>query len=136
MRFDTKLAIALRADLPVWQQLNMTAFLVSGIAATFAEVIGAPYEDASGVQYLPMFRQPTLVFGAKAEQLRGAYERARAQGARFAIFTDDLFETGHDEANRAAVKALPSEALPLAGLAVYADRKVVDAIMKGIPLHT
>lgn len=31
MQFDTKIAIVLREDLPVWQKLNMTAFLVSGI---------------------------------------------------------------------------------------------------------
>ena len=45
MQFDTKIAVALRADLPTWQKLNMTAFLVSGIAAT-PETLGADYEDA------------------------------------------------------------------------------------------
>ncbi|HLY29512.1 MAG TPA: DUF2000 domain-containing protein [Ktedonobacterales bacterium] len=135
MRFDTKIAVIVRADLPVWQQLNMTAFLASGIAATVDGVVGQPYEDATGVEYLPMFRQPVLVFGATAEQLRVAYERARQREVRFAVFTDDLFETGHDEANRAAVKAWPSEQLRLAGMAVYADRKIVDAIVKGLALH-
>ena len=32
MRFDTKIAIAVRSDLAVWQKLNVTAFLASGIA--------------------------------------------------------------------------------------------------------
>ena len=40
MKFDTKIAVILRSDLPVWQQLNMTAFLVSGIAASVEEVVG------------------------------------------------------------------------------------------------
>lgn len=34
MIFDTKIAIVLRDDLAVWQKLNVTTFLVSGIAGT------------------------------------------------------------------------------------------------------
>lgn len=135
MRFDTKIAIVLRSDLPVWQQLNMTAFLTSGIAATVEGVVGEPYVDASDNQYLPMFRQPVLVFGATAQQIRTAYQRALAQGMRIAIFTDDLFTTGHDEANRAAVRVVPSADLRLAGLALRAERKQVDAVVKGLSLH-
>ena len=36
IRFDTKIAIAVRADLEPWQKLNVTAFLASGIAASSA----------------------------------------------------------------------------------------------------
>ena len=135
MRFDTKIAIVLRSDVPTWQRLNMTAFLCSGIAATVDGIIGEPYQDASGQRYLPMFRQPVLVFGASAEQLRAAYERARARELTLAVFTDDLFSTGHDEANRAAVLAVTSADLSLAGLALHADRKAVDAVVKGLSLH-
>ena len=42
VRFDTKIAIAVRADLQQWQKLNVTAFLASGIAASTGEVIGKP----------------------------------------------------------------------------------------------
>lgn len=135
VRFDTKIALVLRADLPMWQQLNMAAFLVSGIATSSEDVVGEPYEDAASVHYLPMFRQPVLVFEASAEQLRAAYERARARDLPIAIFTDDLFTTGHDEANRAAVRAVSSSDLRLAGLALRAGRKSVDAVVKGLPLH-
>nr|BFE73643.1 hypothetical protein GCM10020092_069440 [Actinoplanes digitatis] len=62
MRFDTKIAVLLRDDLLTWQRLNITAFLAGGVAAAVPEVIGEPYEDAGGVRYLPMFRQPVLVF--------------------------------------------------------------------------
>src|SRR5215831_3118687 len=135
VRFDTKIALLLRADLPVWQQLNMAAFLVSGIAATTEGAVGEPYEDASGMRYLPMFRQPVLIFAASGEQLREAYERARVRGLPIAIFTDELFATGHDEANRAAVRAVSSADLCLAGLALRAGRKAVDAVVKGLALH-
>ena len=29
--FDTKIAIVVREDLPVWQKLNVTAFIMSGV---------------------------------------------------------------------------------------------------------
>lgn len=105
MRFETKIAVVVRGDLPTWQKLNMTAFLVSGIAATIAGLVGEPYADASGNTYLPMFRQPVLVFAASAEQLREVYRRAQTRAVPLAIFTEELFSTGHDEANRAAVRA-------------------------------
>src|SRR5262249_43283290 len=58
VRFDTKIAVVLRDDLAVWQKTNVTAFLVSGIAGTVPEVVGEPYRDASGNEYLPMLVQP------------------------------------------------------------------------------
>jgi hypothetical protein len=135
VRFNTKIAVVLREDLAVWQKLNMTAFLVSGVAGTDADTIGEPYEDASGHHYLPMFRQPVLIFAGNAEQLRRAYERLRAGGLRFSVFTDDLFATGNDGDNRAAVKAVRSEDLRIAGLALRGDRKAVDKALKGLALH-
>ena len=50
-----------------------------------------------------MFVQPVLVYQADAPALRRAYERALGRDVSMAIYTADLFETGHDEANRAAV---------------------------------
>jgi hypothetical protein len=135
VRFNTKIAVVLREDLAVWQKLNMTAFLVSGVAGTDADTIGEPYEDASGHRYLPMFRQPVLIFAGDAAQLRRAYERLRAGGLRFSVFTDDLFATGNDGDNRAAVKAVRSEDLRIAGLALRGDRKAVDKALKGLSLH-
>ena len=135
VRFNTKIAVVLREDLAVWQKLNMTAFLVSGVAGTDADTVGELYEDASGHRYLPMFRQPVLVFAGSAEQLRRAYDRLRDGGLRFAVFTDDLFATGNDGDNRAAVKAVRSEDLRLAGLALRGDRKAVDKALKGLSLH-
>jgi hypothetical protein len=135
MVFDTKIAVALREDLPVWQKLNVTAFTVSGLAAVKPELIGAPYQDGSGNLYLPMFRQPVLVFAGTAEALKAAHARAVARNLRLAIYTEALFATGHDEANRAAVKAVPAEALDLVGFALHEDRKDVDKVLKGLKLH-
>jgi hypothetical protein len=135
MRFETKIAVVLRDDLLVWQKLNVTAFLISGIAATVEGVVGEPYVDASDAVYLPMFRQPVLVFAADAEQIRTVYERAMTRALPLAIFTEQLFATGHDEANRAAVRAVASADLQLVGLALRAERGAVDKVTKGLVLH-
>ena len=133
--FNTKLVVILREDLPTWQKLNATLFLVSGIAATDPETVGPPYEDGSGGQYLPMFRQPGLVFSASGDELRRAFDRARQGEIEMAIFTDELFTTGHDEANRAAVRAVTQDALSLVGIAFRADRKAANRVIKGLSLH-
>jgi hypothetical protein len=135
MRFDTKIAIVVRDDLATWQKLNVAAFLAGAVAAGADGVIGEPYEDASGRKYLAMFREPVLVFSGSAEQLRTAYTRAVTHQLRLAIFTQELFQTNNDGDNRAAVAAVTSESLRLAGLALHDHRRVVDRIVHGLRLH-
>ena len=135
MQFDTKIAVVLRDDLAAWQKANVTAFLVSGIAGTVPDLVGEPYRDASGNEYLPMFVQPVLVYQADAPALRRAYERALGRDVSMAIYTADLFETGHDEANRAAVAVVPADELDLIGIAFRAERKTVDKVVDGLRFH-
>lgn len=124
-RFDTKIAVVLLDELAVWQKTNAMAFLVSGIAGTVPGVVGEPYRDASGNEYLPMFVQPVLVYTADSAGLRRAYERALSRGVIPAVYTRELFTTNHDEANRAAVARVAAEDLDLAGIAFRAERKTV-----------
>ena len=135
IRFDTKIAVLLRDDLAGWQRLNVTAFLVSGIAGTHPEVIGEPYEDADGTRYLPMFRQPVMVFEGSKEFMATAHERALSREIEHSVFTQDLFATGNDGENRAAVKAVPTTELDLVGIAVYGPKNAVDKILKGAAKH-
>ncbi|MDT0405166.1 DUF2000 domain-containing protein [Streptomyces edwardsiae] len=134
-RFDTKIAVLLREDLEPWQRLNVTAFLVSGLGTELPELIGEPYADADAVPYLPMFRQPVLVFQGPKEVLRSAHTRTLTRSLPRAVFTSDLFSTGHDEANRAAVRAVPTTDLDLVGLAVHGPKNAVDKILKGARMH-
>jgi hypothetical protein len=135
MRFETKIAIVVRDDLAVWQQLNVTAFLASGIAAAFGDTIGKPYEDGSGNRYLELFRQPVLVYAGDLASLGAARERAVSREMATAIYTEDMFSTGFDEANRAVVRDVPAADLRLAGIAVYGPRNAVDKVCKGFSLH-
>ncbi len=132
-RFDTKIAVLLRDDLATWQRLNVTAFLVSGIASP--ALLGEPYEDADGTRYLPMFGQPVLVFAGSATVLRDAHQRALGRNLMMSIFTSELFATGNDVDNRAAVRAVPRDKLDLVGLAVHGQRNAVDKVLKGASLH-
>jgi len=135
VEFDTKIAVVLCDDLAVWQKANVTAFLVSGVAGTNPDIVGEPYHDASGNEYLPMFVQPVLVYEADAAALRRAYQRAMDRGVTPAIYTYELFATGHDEANRAAVAAVGAEELDLVGIAFRAERKTVDKVVDRLRFH-
>lgn len=135
IRFDTKIAVLLRDDLEPWQRLNVTAFLVSGLGTAVPEVIGEPYADADEVPYLPMFRQPVLIFEGTKETLKAAHTRALSRALPRAVFTSDLFTTGNDRDNRAAVRAVPTGELDLVGLAVYGPRNAVDKVLKGARMH-
>ena len=119
IRFDTKIAIAVRVGLLPWQKLNVTAFLASGIAASTGDIIGKPYEDGSGNTYLELFRQPVVVYAADAGTLSQAHQRALARELPMAIYTMDMFTTGNDDDNRAVVRAVPAAELNFAGLAVH-----------------
>jgi len=135
MQFDTKIAVVLLDELEVWQKTNVTAFLVSGIAGTIPGVVGEPYRDATGNEYLPMFVQPVLVYEADGDAIRRAYERAMSRGVTPAVYTRDLFATNHDEANRAAVAEVVADDLDLVGIAVRAERKTVDKIVDRLRFH-
>ncbi len=134
MRFETKIAVIVRDDLATWQRLNVTAFLAGGIAAD-PDLRGEPYADADGTAYLPLFRQPVLVLEGGEEVVAAVRERAVRRGVPTAVFTADMFATGHDAANRAVVADVRGADLDLVGVAVHGPRNAVDKIMKGAALH-
>jgi len=136
MQFDTKIAIVIRTDLEVWQKLNVASFLAGGVAAGFPQCIGEPYEDGSATPYLPLIGQPILIYGADRAALSRALERALAREVKPALYTEDMFKTTHDAANRAVVKAVPRTELNLVGLAFRAERKVIDKVVDGLKFHT
>lgn len=132
---NTKIAVVLLEGLAPWQALNVTAFLVSGIASGAPGLIGQPYEDADGTKYLPMFGRPVVVLEGDAVTLKAAHARALDRGLVPSIYTRELFATGNDEDNRAAVRAVPRENLDLVGLGLAGPKNAVDKIVKGARLH-
>jgi len=129
--FDTKFAIVLRDDLAVWRKLNVTAFLTSGIVAQFPEIIGDPYRDRAGNIYNPLSIQPVIVLSADGSMLNAIHRRALERGVTTSAYIEEMFSTGHDAANRAVFAQFAPDDAKVAGIAVRAEKKLVDKITKG-----
>ena len=95
-----------RDDLATWQRLNVTAFLISGITAD-----------------------------AGATKLRTVRERADRRGVTLAIYTNEMFATGNDDDNRAAVLAVATDELDIVGVALRAPHRDADAVLRGLDRH-
>ncbi len=133
--FDTKIAIIVREDLAVWQKLNVTAFLTSGVLGANESLLGEIYQDADGQNYSPLIIQPMIVLSTDGPGLTKIHNRALNRGARLSLYIEEMFKTGNDTANRAAVREVKTEDLKIVGLALREDRKIVDKITKGAKMH-
>jgi len=134
MEFDTKIKIVLRNDLEPWQELNVTAFLMSGIAGT-QDIVGQPYQDKNNVQYLPMSQQPILIHSATGEQLKELLQKALTKDVVLSIYTEELFKTYNDDDNRAMVAQFATDELNLVGIGIRGKKNHVDRLLKGFELH-
>ncbi|SMF77638.1 hypothetical protein SAMN06265365_13836 [Tistlia consotensis] len=133
--FETKIAVVVRDGLAAWQKLNVACFLAGGLVGAYPELAGERYRDGSGRPYGPLIRQPVLVFAADSAGLTRTLTRANERGVPVSLYTAELFATGNDRDNRAAVAAVPTEALDLVGLALHAERREVDKVTRGLKLH-
>ncbi len=133
--FDTKIAIVLRNDLQSWQKLNVTAFLSTGIAGQHPDIIGQAYRDRTGNVYNALSIQPIIVLSADRESIAAIHRRSLQRGVTSSIFIEEMFSTGHDAANRAVFAEFAPEDAKVVGIALRADKKVVDKITKGTSMH-
>jgi hypothetical protein len=133
--FDTKITIVLRDDLATWQKLNVTAFLMSGIAAQTPQIIGEPYRDAAGNVYNPLSVQPIVVMATDQETLRKIHSRALERNVTTSAYIEEMFATGHDAANRAVFSQFSPDTATMVGIALRAEKKVIDKVTKGAKLH-
>jgi hypothetical protein len=133
--FDTKFAIVLRDDLAAWQALNVTAFLTSGIAAQFPDIIGEAYRDRSGNVYNALSIQPMIVLAADREIMTAIHRRSLERNVTTSLYIEEMFSTGHDAANRAVFAEFAPEDAKVVGIALRAEKKIVDKITKGARMH-
>ncbi|GES45222.1 hypothetical protein RsS62_44740 [Rhizobium dioscoreae] len=133
--FDTKIAIVLRNDLQSWQKLNVTAFLSTGIAGQHPDIIGEAYRDRTGNVYNALSIQPIIVLSADKESIAAIHRRSLERGVTSSIFIEEMFSTGHDAANRAVFAEFTPEDAKVVGIALRADKKIVDKITKGASMH-
>lgn len=135
MKQGWKIAVAVRDDLEVWQKLNVTAFVTSGLGTTFPDLIGEVYVDGSDVEYLPKLGLPCLIYAGDGAGVRRAFDRARGRELAISVYTDELFTTGNDVDNRAAVAAVATDDLTIAGFAVAGEAKQVDKAFDKLKFH-
>ncbi len=133
--FDTKIAIVLRDDLASWQALNVTAFLTSGIVAQSPEVIGEPYRDRAGNVYNPLSIQPVIVLAADQPTISTIHRRSLERDIRTCVYVEEMFATGHDAANRAVFAEFTPDDAKVVGIAMRAEKKLVDKVTKGAKMH-
>jgi hypothetical protein len=133
--FDTKIIIMIRNDLPTWQRLYVTTFLMSGITAANPSIIGQPYQNATGQRFLAMSVQPIIVLVGDLATLRTTHGRAVEHDVPQAAYVEEMFTTYNDVDNRAAfARTCPTDA-NLVGLALRADKKLIDKFTKGASKH-
>lgn len=135
MRSGWKLAVAVRDDLAAWQKLNVTAFVISGVGTELPELIGEPYVDGSGHAYLPKLGLPVLVYTGDRAGVRRAFRRSLERELAVSVYIDELFETGNDADNRAAVAGVATDDLVVAGFSVAGEAKRVDKVVDKLRLH-
>jgi hypothetical protein len=133
--FDTKIAIVLRNNLASWQKLNVTAFLMSGIAGQDPAIIGEAYRDRAGNTYNAMSVQPIIVLSADEATISAIHRRVLEREIPSSLFIEEMFATGHDAANRAVFAEYAPEDAKVVGVALRAGKKIVDKITKGATMH-
>ena len=116
--------------------LAITAWLLPGIHVEGERGWLIVLVMAAVLGLVNAFIRPVLVFESAAPGLATVLERTRSRGVECSIFTQDMFGTGNDTDNRAAVARVAYAALDLAGLAFHAERRVADKILKGVSLHS
>ena len=133
--FDTKIAIIIRDDLATLQKLNVTAFLMSGITGANPGIVGKTYQDRVEKRHLAMSVQPVIVLAGTANVLTNIRNRANDTRVDPVAYIEDMFSTGHDDANRAVFAEHDATEANTVEIALSVDKKIVDKITKGARMH-
>ncbi|MEO1016512.1 MAG: DUF2000 family protein [Pseudomonadota bacterium] len=133
--FDTKIAIVIRQGLLPWQALNVTAFVTSGIVAQHPEIVGEPYRDRAGNNYHPLARQPIIVLAADVSTIATIHRRTLDRDVVTSLYVEEMFATGHDEANRHVFAQYSPDDARVVGIGIHAPKKIADKITKGASLY-
>ena len=134
-----KIAVIVRSGLADWQKLNVTD--VPGRRDRdhpTGEVMGRALRGRlrTGTATCPCSASRCCASPPTPTNFATVHTAAPSPAAwPTAVYTDELFATGNDADNRAAVAAVATAALSLAGLAVVGDRRTVDKALDKLRLH-
>ncbi|WP_417698633.1 DUF2000 family protein [Psychromonas sp.] len=135
MEFDTKFVIVIDDELPTWKKLNVVSYLSGGVIGRNSEMLGREYKDKKGNTYLPLCIQPTIILKCSRDRLSTILNRSLSREIEASIFIEDMFITGDDASNRDTVIKYNTEQLPLVGIGLRADKKIIDKVTKGAKMH-
>jgi hypothetical protein len=108
---------------------------MSGIAGQHPDMLGAAYRDRAGNLYNALSIQPIIVLSAEEEMLTTIHRRSLERGLTSSLFIEEMFTTGHDAANRAVFARYAPEDAKVVGIAIRAEKKIVDKVTKGATMH-
>ena len=130
-----KIAVVVRTDLEIWQRLNVTAFVVSGLATNDPDLVGEAYVDAEGRSGPPMFAVPVRIFAGDEAAVARAHRRAVERNLVVSAYVHEMFATMNDVDNRTAFARHRSQDMSPVGFAVAGDPKQVDKALDKLRLH-
>ena len=91
--------------------------------------------NRAGNIYNPLSIQPIIVLSADRPTLSAIHRRALERGVTGSLYVEEMFSTGHDVANRAVFAQFTPDDAKVVGIALRADKKLVDKITKGARMH-
>ncbi len=108
---------------------------MSGITGANPGIIGKTYQDRGGKRHLAMSVQPVIVLAGMANVLTNIRNRANDTGVDTVAYIEEMFRTWHDNAIRAVFAEHDATEANTVGIALRADKKIVDKITKGASMH-
>ena len=88
-----------------------------------------------GKRYLAMLVQPVIVLAGTANVLTNIRNRANDMSVEPVAYIKEIFSTGHDDANCAVFAEHYANEANTVGIALSADKKIVDKITKGAKMQ-
>ena len=70
-----------------------------------------------------------------AATIAKVHRRALERGVAASLYIEEMFATGHDAANREVFARYAPEDAKVVGIALRAEKKLVDKITKGARMH-
>jgi hypothetical protein len=120
--------------LPAGLAANAAAVLALTIGQRHPALVGAPLLDADGYAHPGLIPIGIAVLAAERSELGLLRARGMAAGCDVVDFPVQGQQTTHYEAFRAAVAAVPGEALAYVGIALIGAKKPVGKVVANLAL--
>lgn len=122
-------------DLPTGLAINTAAVLGATMGNKLPYMIGEDIADASGQQHAGLTWIPLPMLKANREVIQRIHAEAQQEGLLVVGFSEPAQAARTYETYKAALEALPAEAIQYTGIAVYGDKAVITRLTKKLGLY-